>query len=160
MSNKTYIWSDLRLNDKSILKHKDRPFKYVETMNSCILDSWKRVVNENDTIINLGNVGFGNKQVLREMIFSLPGRKILVMGDYDRNHSIDWWRDVGFDEVYADSIIYSEYFILSHAPMFLSKDTSFINVHGHEKSYDLRNYLSVMIEEVGFQPLPFSSNCY
>ena len=53
---RTWIWSDLHLSDRSVLLGWDRPFRSVEEMNRHLLRNWRRRGGADDTIICLGDV--------------------------------------------------------------------------------------------------------
>ena len=53
---RTWIWSDLHLSDRSVLLGWDRPFRSVEEMNRHLLRNWRRRVDADDTVICLGDV--------------------------------------------------------------------------------------------------------
>jgi calcineurin-like phosphoesterase family protein len=152
---KRYIWSDLHLNHKRIIDYCNRPFENVETMNKTILDNWKNVVKNDDIIFNLGDVIWGNKEKAESIIKDMPGKKILIMGNHDREHSVTWFRDVGFDEVYPYPILYKNFFIISHEPVFLNESMPYCNLHGHihNISYDYKGYINVSVDKTNFMPI-------
>ena len=53
---RTWIWSDLHLADRSVLAAWNRPFRNIEEMNRHLLGEWSRRVYADDTIICLGDV--------------------------------------------------------------------------------------------------------
>ena len=53
---RTWIWSDLHLADRSILLVWNRPFWSIEEMNRHLLTRWSEPVGAGDTIICLGDV--------------------------------------------------------------------------------------------------------
>ena len=54
---RTWIWSDLHLADRSILLVWNRPFWSIEEMNRPLLTRWSERVGADDTINCLGDVG-------------------------------------------------------------------------------------------------------
>ena len=46
---RTWIWSDLHLHHKNIIRYCHRPFQSVEAMNEALLAAWKQTVGEADT---------------------------------------------------------------------------------------------------------------
>lgn len=156
----TYIWSDLHLGHTNIIKYCNRPFTSVDEMDNLILSNWRKTVKSGDIIINLGDVKMcskWNQASLKPLIHGLPGHKILVLGNHDRSVPLNWWRDVGFDEVYPHPIIYREWYILSHEPVFLNEHLPYINIHGHthDKSYDHPSYRNVSVEKTNYMPASF-----
>lgn len=154
---KRWIWSDLHLRHERIIQYCNRPFNTVEDMDKTMLDNWRNMVKNDDIIFNLGDVIWGNKAIAQSIIKDMPGRKILIMGNHDRGHSIAWFRDVGFDEIYPFPIIYKEWFILSHEYIFLNNKMPYINIHGHihEKSLDSKSYINVSVDKTNFAPVDF-----
>ena len=102
----TWIWSDLHLNHLNVIEYESRPFETTEIMDSFLLNQWKQTVKKKETIINLGDVSFKlSKEKLSPIIRSMPGYKVLILGNHDRKKSVQWWEDVGFNEVYKYPII-------------------------------------------------------
>jgi calcineurin-like phosphoesterase family protein len=126
-------------------------------MNQRIIDNWKSIVKPNDIIWNLGDVAMcemKDKTKLSELINSLPGHKKIVLGNHD-NHNIDYWYDVGFEEVYSYPIIYEKWYILSHEPIFLNTSMPYINIHGHihNVSYASNSYINCSVEVTDYKPI-------
>jgi calcineurin-like phosphoesterase family protein len=157
-----YIWSDLHLGHANIITYCNRPFKDVQEMDKALLHAWRITVHHQDTIINLGDVSLKqNKECLSKTIRSLPGYKILIMGNHDRKRSVKWWIEAGFDEVYKFPIVYEGKYILSHDVVELAKESPFINIHGHIHQYKKDNprYVNVSVEQIGYKPVLFESIC-
>lgn len=150
-----YIWSDLHLRHKNILQYENRPFSSVEEMERTLLSNWRKTVASNDTLINLGDVWFGPKEECSKIIHNLPGKKILILGNHDRAHSLQWWRDVGFDEVYPYPILYDEFYLLSHEPLYINSSMPYANVYGHihNRSFDDIQSMNVSVEKLGYSPI-------
>lgn len=157
--SKTWIWSDLHLGHKNIIKYCNRPFKDTAEMDAALIQAWQDTVGKEDTIINLGDVAMGGYPIakLQPIISSLPGHKILILGNHDFHRPAGYWREVGFDEVYRHSIIYDQWYILSHAPVFLNEKMPYNNIHGHthDKSYASQCYTNVSVEVTGYKPVDF-----
>lgn len=56
---RTWIWSDLHLHHKNIIRYCNRSFQSVEAMNEALLAAWKETVGEADTIICGGDIASG-----------------------------------------------------------------------------------------------------
>ena len=78
---KRYVISDTHFNHSRILEYCQRPFDNVEEMNEVIINNWNKVINEDDIVYVLGDFCFGNKTMLKEIVSSLKGRKILICGN-------------------------------------------------------------------------------
>ena len=96
----TYIISDTHFSHKNIIEYCNRPYENIETMNKDIVQKWNSIVNPEDMVIHLGDVGFGLVEQLQPLIHSLNGYKILIRGNHDAKRGIDSWKNIGFDEVY------------------------------------------------------------
>lgn len=120
------------------------------------MDVWRNTIRKDDRIFNLGDVAFKiPKEELEKIIKNLPGRKILVLGNHDRSHSIKWWLDVGFDEVSQYPIIVDKFWILSHEPLYVGKESPYANIHGHTHGTCLNNpyMFNVSVENIGYRPM-------
>lgn len=99
-----------------------------------IIQNWLDVVNDNDIVINLGDVIFGNAYELKNILHSLPGKKILVRGNHDK-HTNQWYLLSGFDVV-CKSYEYKNV-VFTHKPVdmvtYHNKNVLY-NIHGHSHS--------------------------
>lgn len=149
------IWSDLHINHEAILRYENRPFKDVKEMKQVLTGNWKSAATSHDTVFVLGDVAFRTtKEELTEIIQNLPGKKVLVMGNHDKSKSLRWWHDVGFAEVYKYPIIYRDWFILSHEPVYVGPEMPYVNIHGHthgESSTNPRK-VNVCVEATDYKP--------
>jgi len=93
-----YIISDTHFNHKNIITYENRPFNSIEEMNNAMIKRWNLVVKPNDIVYHLGDVGLGQESLLKEIIPSLNGHKILVRGNHDKK-SKNFYLDCGFEEV-------------------------------------------------------------
>jgi calcineurin-like phosphoesterase family protein/integrase len=153
---KVYIWSDLHLGHEDIIGYGNQPFKDAVEMNDALLQIWKTAVTPADTIINLGDVALNlDKEYLTKAIQRMPGHKILVMGNHDREKPAGWWQEVGFDEVYPHPIVYEGKCILSHDIVGMVTGSEFINIHGHIHNLNagIPNCINVSVEMTGYKPV-------
>ena len=144
----------------NIIRYENRPFATVEEMDKALLQNWNSVVSPNDKVWHLGDVCFSwPKERALAFINSLNGRKILILGNHDRAHSISWWMDVGFEVVYDKPLQYNDKYIFSHEPIE-KLPNGIINVHGHVHSKTLdfsrfvnkENYINVCVEMINYTP--------
>ena len=125
-----WVISDTHFYHSKILGYCQRPFETVEEMNEVLIKNWNSVINEGDIVYILGDFCFGNKEMLREIVSQLKGRKILILGNHDRLTK-GAYLDVGFETVTKNPMIVDGDFILSHHP--LQGDLGrFYNIHGHK----------------------------
>jgi calcineurin-like phosphoesterase family protein len=123
---------------------------------------WQRMVTNDDMIIHLGDVVVGNSNDWVSVIPELPGRKILVIGNHDKN-TLSWYMTNGFDFCCQSFWwrIFGVNMLFSHEPTF---DGQFdLNIHGHlhngrhrEYECDERQYL-VSLEKANYQPRTLES---
>jgi calcineurin-like phosphoesterase family protein len=79
-----YIISDTHFCHENIIKYCERPFECADEMDAAIKKKWRRNVSQDDTVIHLGDVGLTSPYALKDIITSLPGMKILILGNHDR----------------------------------------------------------------------------
>jgi len=156
---KTFVIADTHFGHQTLsTEYKSRPPDF----ESKIVRQWQRMVTDDDIIIHLGDVVVGNTTVWSSVIPRLPGRKILVVGNHDKN-TLSWYLANGFEfccltfswQIFGVNILFS------HEPMF---DGQFdLNIHGHlhlgrhrEYKCDERHYL-VSMEKSNYQPRTIES---
>ena len=88
---KVFMISDTHFGDERILRYENRPFSSVEEMDKAIIENWNQVVGEEDTVFHLGDVSSYDPERNKEILSSLHGKKILVMGNHDQNYTPRQW---------------------------------------------------------------------
>jgi calcineurin-like phosphoesterase family protein len=126
--SKTYIIADTHFNHTLMQKYCGRPPNF----NKLIINQWRATVRPQDIVYHLGDVIWGKQEELIQIMNNLPGTKILVKGNHDKNHSNNWFIQAGFavavDKIQVGGVI------LSHFPaIMLPEEIEFglINIHGH-----------------------------
>lgn len=102
-----------------------------------IINNWRRLVKDDDLVYHLGDVAITKRAVLAETMRNLPGKKILIRGNHDRE-SDGWYLRNGWNEVVKSDIVSvvdeNSYVIdvvtLSHKPMPIDQCVG-LNIHGH-----------------------------
>ena len=152
--SKIYLISDLHLGDENILRYENRPFKCVEDMDNTIINNCKEIVKPEDTLIIAGDVSNYDENKTRELISSVSGYKVLVIGNHDVD-DVKYWQRVGFDEVSRYDIIINEFFIVSHKPKYLNSNMPYANIHGHIHSlkYESKQFFNVSVECINYKPI-------
>lgn len=132
--NKTWVWSDQHFYHKNIIKYSARPFDDLEHMHFEMLKRHNKMVNEDDVVIWVGDVGFAPDSILNEMLSKYNGYKILVMGNHDLNHKKV--KHLEFDELYITYQLNTDDvdLVFTHFPM-MNLPKPCINVHGHEHQH-------------------------
>ncbi len=95
-----------------------------DNFNELIIKNWNNTINNDDTVFHLGDVacGFtGRENELKQIINSLPGKKILMKGNHDTK-SDDFYIDLGFESVNSYLIIEKDGLktMLCHYPLEIS----------------------------------------
>lgn len=157
MTNIFFI-ADLHFGHKNIIDYESRPFKSVQEMDEILIKNWNNTVSKKDKVFILGDFAFANKERMRQYVQQLNGLKTLILGNHDRIRTIEWWKNVGFREVIPYPIIYRYWYILSHEPVYLDQDMSYINIFGHvhsDKNYADYNSqrFCVSVERIGYKPI-------
>jgi calcineurin-like phosphoesterase family protein len=157
MSN-VYFTSDHHFGHELIIDFESRPFINVQEMDKVMIETWNSVVEDGDTVFHLGDFSFLGLEATRKIVSSLNGRKILILGNHDRGRGRSWWLEAGFDEVSEYPLIYKEFFMLSHEPMYMNKHMPYVNVHGHihGQKYEGKNHFNICVEHWGYKPLSFA----
>jgi calcineurin-like phosphoesterase family protein len=155
--NKTFLISDMHFGHKNIMLYENRPFATVEEMDNAMIQNWNLAVGKDDAVFVLGDVSFYNKDNTARIIKSLHGIKTLIVGNHDDSHSAAWWCEAGFEEVYRYPIIFEDFYILSHAPLYLSRNMPYANIHGHihHLKYADKQFFNVSVECINYTPIAF-----
>lgn len=117
--------SDTHFNHANIATYCDRPENFTEIL----IRNWKARVHPDDTVIHLGDVAIGPRGRVVEILRELPGKKILVRGNHDRQNSVTWWMDHGFDFA-CDGMKFRNCW-LTHEPDTSRAGGCDLNIHGH-----------------------------
>ena len=152
---KFFAIADLHFGHSNIIKYCNRPFEDTDEMDRALIKNWNETVSNNDTVLVLGDVGFGSKEYIASLIKQLNGKKILIMGNHD-NWSEQTYRDMGFHTVSRFPILWNDFYLLSHAPLILSETTPYFNLYGHvhndSRYVDTASSKCVSVERIGYRP--------
>jgi len=157
---KTYIIADTHFNHKRIVELAYRPKDYEERIRDSL-----SILNAEDLLIHLGDVSLGKDAEINEEVFGpLACRKILVLGNHDKNHSSHWYMNHGWD--FACRSFVDKFFgwkiMFSHEPSRIPEGVDF-NIHGHlhaeihrvAEFFWSRNERCILVslENTGYRPL-------
>ena len=148
----TWIITDTHFNHGMLIDAGYRPENYQEQ----IVSNWKKLVMQDDIVYHLGDVILGRNFELTSILSDLPGTKILVRGNHDRE-SDGWYVRAGFSFV-AQGILTGGVW-LTHAPQVTLPDGALVNIHGHlhagthrtEQTADHCKLLSLEVD--GYSPV-------
>jgi calcineurin-like phosphoesterase family protein len=99
MSN-TFLISDTHFGHENILTFKRtdgtllRPgFVDIKDHDHEMIKRWNMIVNKNDKVYHLGDVGFMNFAYVKEIFDQLNGTKVLIKGNHD-NFKMDQYSQI------------------------------------------------------------------
>ena len=154
-----YFTADQHLGHKNIIEYCNRPFESVEHMNEVLINNWNKVIDRHDKIFVLGDFALSNSENIIKWGRALNGNKTLILGNHDRaTKSV--YLEAGFIEVIKYPILWSDFYILSHAPKFMTKMGPYFNIFGHvhnDPSYmDVStNSCCVSVERTDYTPISY-----
>ena len=157
-----FITADHHFGDENIRLYEERPFADTEEMDEEMIRRWNSVVSEEDLVWHLGDFCAGGFEKCRALLRRLSGRKRLVMGNHDLAMSPALWREAGFEECYDLPVIFMDFFILSHEPLYVCRSMPYANIFGHvhgSPSYRTVSSRSacVSVERTGYAPVPLET---
>lgn len=152
---KIYFIADTHFGDERILRYENRPFKSVDEMNSEIIKRWNECVQDEDTVYLLGDVGD------EAFVKDLSGKKFLVKGNHDTK-SNEFYRNSFFCEVYDLPVIFENFWLLSHEPLYVCENMPYANIFGHVHKNPIYKDFShqsfcVSVERINYTPISFEA---
>lgn len=151
---KVWIFSDPHFGDRGILRYERTQFKTTDEHDEFILKAINSTIQKGDTLVCLGDLGFGWERVVPRI--KKCAKKVLVLGNHD-GFGKNTYKEY-FDEVYSGPLFVNKFIVLSHEPIPTSEH--FINVHGHlhgsvldEKQYvnasiAMANYKMIALDDL------------
>lgn len=141
------IWftSDWHLNHFNIIKYCNRPFNSIDEMNNVIINNYINFIKENDLVFFVGDIFFlikDEKEFIKEIFNSLPGKKYLIRGNHDKQISDCFFEQCGFEFITKKFI--DEKFIVVHDSKNISKrelKSNKIIIYGHSHNSNPQMYL-------------------
>lgn len=101
----------------------DRPDNHTELQ----FKQWGSKVKADDLVIHVGDVTWNSRNLYFDLS-KLPGRKVLVRGNHDKE-SLTWYMRNGF-EFACESFVFKKV-LFTHAPANELPGIAIMNVHGH-----------------------------
>jgi calcineurin-like phosphoesterase family protein len=159
---KYYLLADPHWNHYKMVEYCNRPSNF----DQLIINHWQATIHPQDIVFVLGDVTWGSQGQLKTVMNGLPGTKILIRGNHDRNNSNNWFIKAGFAVVLEKAQVCGV--ILSHFPAILNDEEikrDIINVHGHfhnnpAKKWEkhltekiTKNHYLLSLEEVNYTPV-------
>ena len=155
-----FVIADLHFGHENIIKYESRPFADVEEMNVRLIELWNSTVGNDDLVYVLGDFTLSRRiDVIKNLVSSLNGRKILIMGNHDTRKPKDYV-ECGFEAATRKPMMVEPGVILMHEPL---EDASFIapnyfyffgHVHANKTLMDdYLNCMCVSVERIDYRPI-------
>lgn len=170
MGNNRFYIGDTHFGHANILGFKRddgtplRQFTSVYEMDGYMVSKWNEVVKDTDTVYHLGDICIHSKNL--DILRGLKGRKILIMGNHDRD------KVTKYIQYFADVRAYDrkDGIICSHIPIHPGSLGKFgVNVHGHLHYQEVKmksqyssemvidpRYFNVSVECIDYTPVEYS----
>jgi calcineurin-like phosphoesterase family protein len=152
-----WIWSDIHINHKNIIKYSGRPFPSVDLMNKCLIGNYINTVQANDIVIWCGDITFGDVSGMNQILQKIPGHKIHVIGNHDMDNK-GKLNNLKFDEQFSCMTITVQdvdvdyQLLLTHYPLD-NVPPGCVNVHGHIHQHTLMPWnINVCVEHTNYTP--------
>lgn len=152
-----FFIADMHFSEENIIKYENRPFASVQDMNEKLIDKWNARVGEKDMVYVLGDFGASGQE--KEILSRLQGIKYLVKGNHDSKEN-EYYRNVGFQEVYDCPILLESFWMLSHEPLYVNENMPYANLFGHVHNSPLfkdfsKQHYCVSVERTDYAPIAF-----
>jgi calcineurin-like phosphoesterase family protein len=154
-----FFTSDSHFGHANIIKHCNRPFDDVKSMDEALIKNWNAVVGPDDEVWHLGDVCLDYKLAFK-YVSQLNGKKILILGNHDGSGK--QMKAHGFHETYQTWTLRlgNHKVFLMHRPKALKGyDVGKWVVHGHthvnSPKIDLENkMINLSVEWWNYTPVP------
>jgi calcineurin-like phosphoesterase family protein len=159
--SKEFVIGDLHFFHNDIILTAPREFNSVEEMNLHMITKWNSVVGNKDTVFVLGDFfDFNNCTQCEayEILDQLNGNIVLIAGNHDDH--LEYFREYGIT-VIEYPIIKDGFWLLSHAPMFVSEASPYANIFAHVHLNPMYRTVSsrsfcASAERIGYTPILLS----
>ena len=167
-----YVTSYHHFWHQNIIKFQNRPFETVHEMNESMIETWNKVVSEDDLVIHLGDMFFnkrGNFEQRKEIMTRLHGKKHLILGNHDKKGP-EHFKNVGFefvgDYLVKGKIMFNHYYSIEDLkyPHYgvqacakrVEENGSELILHGHRHNpnpVEWTNHFNVCVDQHEFKPI-------
>ena len=158
---KDYFIADTHFGGENIRRYENRPFATATEMDEKLIENWNNAVTAEDTVYVLGDFSdYADAGKETEILGKLNGTKILVIANHDTHRTPQEWREIGFAECYPMPVIYKNFFMLSHEPLYINSNMPYANFYGHvhaNPSYKdaSKQSVCVSVERIDYTPVEF-----
>ena len=151
--NKVFVISDLHFGHNNMAIR--RGFSSIKLHDDFIIESWNKVVSNNDTVYILGDITH-EKSAYYTQLDKLKGVKKVVLGNHDLSrHVPELLKHVNS---VCGMVLYKG-FILTHCPISKTQFGRYkYNVHGHIHQNIIEDYcyINVSCEAINYTPILFT----
>lgn len=160
MQKKIFFIADTHFGDRNIIRNENRPFSDISKMDNTIIKNWNATVSENDTVFIVGDFSFYNKEKATEICKNLNGEKIFVMANHDAENE-KYYYECGFSGISRYPVIYENFWIISHEPVYVNINMPYANIFGHVHRNPIYTDFSersfcISAERINYIPVEFS----
>jgi calcineurin-like phosphoesterase family protein len=146
-----WVISDTHFGHKKIVELAGRPADHEQQM----VDSWKRLVGDGDTVLHLGDVSYRSREWL-DRLARLPGRVQLVRGNHDQPQDVRRYRRIGWEILEPFLLTWRGWRVLvTHEPQERARlPRQTLNLHGHlHERFLTPKHINVCVEVRGYRPV-------
>ena len=159
--SRIFLIGDLHFGDDNIIHLENRPFHNNKQQTDELVELWNSVVRDDDVVYVFGDfVKIGCSDYHYQKIQELKGIRYLIKGNHDTESDKFYIDKCGFEKVYDVPIIIDDFWIFSHFPMYVNRNSPYANVFAHVHNnpiyttHSCRSYC-VSAERTGFIPILF-----
>lgn len=144
--------SDTHFGHFNVMDYCNRPFTSTDEMTSHMIQQYRYTVSDDDVVVWVGDIAFKGHTTINDLLKTLPGYKILIMGNHDFERRTKRPIPYDFDETHL--VITTRNFIVSHHPLWDVPD-GYINIHGHTHNRKIPGgrHINVCVENTEYRPI-------
>lgn len=145
-----YYIADLHFYHAAMNDRMDcRGFADVNEMNQYMIDKWNRKVRDNDEVVIIGDLSWGNAEETSELTRRLNGRLFLIQGNHDRFVSkttmdmrrFEWVKP--YEELYDNR----RRVVLCHYPIMCYNGQYRLDENGNPRTYMLYGHVHDTLDQ-------------
>jgi calcineurin-like phosphoesterase family protein len=140
-----FFSSDLHVSHRNIVEYSKRPFSSLDEMTEAIIANHNAVVNDEDTVYNLGDFSF-KPNTIPGILSRMKGTHILLPGNHDEAHvshskyanAVEKYKRYGFADVLVqpqEIVIGGQLGLMQHLPAIGDGDHRFPNLRKKPEEY-------------------------
>jgi calcineurin-like phosphoesterase family protein len=151
---RVWVWSDIHFGHKNIIKYAGRPFDDVSAMHYALITAYKKLVAPEDVVIWNGDISFMGLTPTNEILASLPGYKIHIVGNHDIDRSGKLIKfDVDERHMCYAVMLDGVQLLFTHYHMDVVPKGA-VNVHGHIHQQTANPWnINVCVEHTNYAPM-------